>query len=440
MLYTARYDEEIRPKLDVLDKIRPYLKEEDGIQTPAIVVCGDQSAGKSSVIESISGIQLPRGQGIVTRAPLELQLRAGKHIRAELSYTPAGGTPVSQPRDNYDRVKALNNKYLAGHSKVILCVMPANVDFATCEAINLAEQHDPEKRRTLGVVTKIDKAEKGIRARLGATGDHQVRLEMGIIAVRNKTQEEVESNTPADEALELERAFFDGHPELSAMPRDVLGKPALVNKLVEIQADVICTSLPALQEQVQAKLTRTLEELNQMHGIVESEDEAHRLVFQRLNRLQQAFHDLHKGEYEMLKGAALEDKRRIAAKVWDIFVDYDKKYIEQVLVMLIEDILEDFPRLTLLVKAEIKAIMQRQEADASAVIRRLMRAQREVFTVNDYYLQTLNKMKTDVQRFKAWKDRRLKEGEPTSAPALSPATEELAGKEFIDKLAGSASP
>ena len=40
-----------------------------------IVVLGDQSSGKSSLLESISRIQLPKGIGMVTRCPLEIQLR-----------------------------------------------------------------------------------------------------------------------------------------------------------------------------------------------------------------------------------------------------------------------------------------------------------------------------------------------------------------------------
>ena len=45
------------------------------IQLPQIVVVGNQSSGKSSVIESIVGKDfLPRGAGIVTRRPLILQL------------------------------------------------------------------------------------------------------------------------------------------------------------------------------------------------------------------------------------------------------------------------------------------------------------------------------------------------------------------------------
>lgn len=42
---------------------------------PQIAVVGGQSVGKSSVLESIVGRDfLPRGQGIVTRRPLILQL------------------------------------------------------------------------------------------------------------------------------------------------------------------------------------------------------------------------------------------------------------------------------------------------------------------------------------------------------------------------------
>jgi dynamin 1-like protein len=47
----------------------------DTVDLPQIVVVGSQSSGKSSVLETIVGRDfLPRGQGIVTRRPLILQL------------------------------------------------------------------------------------------------------------------------------------------------------------------------------------------------------------------------------------------------------------------------------------------------------------------------------------------------------------------------------
>jgi GTPase SAR1 family protein len=45
------------------------------VDIPQIVVVGSQSSGKSSVLESLVGKSfLPRGTGIVTRAPLVLHL------------------------------------------------------------------------------------------------------------------------------------------------------------------------------------------------------------------------------------------------------------------------------------------------------------------------------------------------------------------------------
>jgi len=45
------------------------------VRLPRIAVLGGQSAGKSSVLESIVGLDfLPRGDGLVTRRPLELRL------------------------------------------------------------------------------------------------------------------------------------------------------------------------------------------------------------------------------------------------------------------------------------------------------------------------------------------------------------------------------
>ena len=69
---------QVRPWLDKIDKIREVLGQanEVPISLPTIVVIGDQSSGKSSVLESISGINLPKGGGCVTKCPLIMQLRA----------------------------------------------------------------------------------------------------------------------------------------------------------------------------------------------------------------------------------------------------------------------------------------------------------------------------------------------------------------------------
>eukprot|EP01116_Phalansterium_solitarium_P023937 TRINITY_DN8617_c0_g1_i1.p1 TRINITY_DN8617_c0_g1~~TRINITY_DN8617_c0_g1_i1.p1 ORF type:complete len:764 (-),score=155.95 TRINITY_DN8617_c0_g1_i1:185-2476(-) len=63
--------------LPVINKLQDVFNTigQDPLDLPQIVVVGSQSAGKSSVLESIVGRDfLPRGSGIVTRRPLVLQL------------------------------------------------------------------------------------------------------------------------------------------------------------------------------------------------------------------------------------------------------------------------------------------------------------------------------------------------------------------------------
>lgn len=48
------------------------------LDVPTIVVCGSQSAGKSSVIEAICEAPLPRAHGTCTRCPIEVRLHQGE--------------------------------------------------------------------------------------------------------------------------------------------------------------------------------------------------------------------------------------------------------------------------------------------------------------------------------------------------------------------------
>ncbi|KAH7883426.1 P-loop containing nucleoside triphosphate hydrolase protein [Phlebopus sp. FC_14] len=62
-----------REMLDLVNRLRNTGVQTD-IDLPMIAVIGNQSAGKSSLIESISGITLPRSAGTCTRCPTECKL------------------------------------------------------------------------------------------------------------------------------------------------------------------------------------------------------------------------------------------------------------------------------------------------------------------------------------------------------------------------------
>jgi hypothetical protein len=57
---------EYRRLLDIIDEVRKF-DINHVLQIPQIVVCGNTSAGKSSVLEAISHIKFPRGDNVCTR-------------------------------------------------------------------------------------------------------------------------------------------------------------------------------------------------------------------------------------------------------------------------------------------------------------------------------------------------------------------------------------
>lgn len=57
------------------DKLREELRNFQGLQISNIIVVGDQSHGKTSLIERLTQFDLPKGQGIQTRAATEIRVK-----------------------------------------------------------------------------------------------------------------------------------------------------------------------------------------------------------------------------------------------------------------------------------------------------------------------------------------------------------------------------
>lgn len=90
-----------RNLLDIINRLHTTGVQVD-MDLPQIAVVGQQSAGKSSLIESISGITLPRASGTCTRCPTECKLtRSPKPWQCTVSLrfiTDPNGQPLGQPR------------------------------------------------------------------------------------------------------------------------------------------------------------------------------------------------------------------------------------------------------------------------------------------------------------------------------------------------------
>ncbi|KAK4163315.1 P-loop containing nucleoside triphosphate hydrolase protein [Cladorrhinum sp. PSN259] len=76
--------------LDAIDRLR-LQGISSYVSLPQIIVCGDQSSGKSSVLEAISGYSFPVNGNLCTRFPTELVLRRTPNISATVSIVPHQG-------------------------------------------------------------------------------------------------------------------------------------------------------------------------------------------------------------------------------------------------------------------------------------------------------------------------------------------------------------
>ncbi|KAK4132770.1 hypothetical protein BT67DRAFT_384278 [Trichocladium antarcticum] len=77
---------EQRALLDLIDKLQ--FAQLDNVKLPQIVVVGDQSAGKSSVLEAITGTPFPRDAGACTRFATEIRLRRAPQSSIAVSVIP----------------------------------------------------------------------------------------------------------------------------------------------------------------------------------------------------------------------------------------------------------------------------------------------------------------------------------------------------------------
>ncbi|XP_050122883.1 dynamin-related protein 4C-like [Malus sylvestris] len=307
----SSYNDKIRPLLDTVDKLRSLMVMDEGIQLPTIVVVGDQSSGKSSVLESLAGISLPRGQGICTRVPLIMRLEHHSSPQPELSLEYNGrvdrtdedniakdivkatnsiagegkgisNTPLTllvkkngvpdltmvdlpgitrvpvhgQPENIYDQIKDMVMEYIKPEESIILNVLSATVDFTTCESIRMSQSVDKTGERTLAVVTKVDKAPEGLLEK--ATGD-DVNIGLGYVCVRNRIGDET-----YEEAGAMAHELFQTHPLLSKIDKSIVGIPVLAQKLVQIQANSIARNISEIVKKINDRLNFCIMELNKM--------------------------------------------------------------------------------------------------------------------------------------------------------------------------------
>lgn len=305
----SSYNDVVRPLLDALHPLHCIDVIEEGITFPTIVVIGERSSGKSSVIESLTGISFPRGdgrQGVGTQVPLmiKFQYHPDPVSKLRLEYQ---GKPLVSFNNKADISKEINiatdkiNKneieilkvpltlvvkvntvatdltildlpglpnattyqnaivqfcadiivgYIKPEECLILNVIPSMTDLKNCESLKMSRKFDEIGQRTIHVVTKVDYKVTEDQLTIITTNKGP-----NYVCVRNRLGDET-----YQEARTKEAKLFETHHLLSKIHKSMIGIHVVARNLVFVQLVMITKHLDKINMKIKEELNTCVKE------------------------------------------------------------------------------------------------------------------------------------------------------------------------------------
>ncbi|KAF9405013.1 hypothetical protein BGZ94_003809 [Podila epigama] len=323
---------------NVIDKI--YRIHGHGLtqklSIPQMAIVGDQSSGKSSVLEAITKLSFPRGKNMCTRFAILVNLRRNPALQEdvltariegeddfnnrfkrgvppmtfnnviekagstlcshtdvsekvlEITLTGPTQSPLTiidlpgfinttkneQDKGLPDTIGTINSRHIKDSRTIILAVVQASIDLEMSTALSFAgmDEHDPKGERTIPIITKPDQIAR----------DNQSEW-VNVILNRVKTMKlgylvmrnANRHNISWDEARREEDTFFNTD-QWNEIPSDRKGRVAVKKFLGNLLYEHISRELPALKCEAGITLDALKRDLNAKGTPIATTDEARR--------------------------------------------------------------------------------------------------------------------------------------------------------------------
>ena len=283
-------------QLTQMEDIRKVIGSNAGeIDIPQIVVIGNQSSGKSSLLSELTGISFPEASGICTKCPiyvrtinadietpeytvedegkeislskeelcgkiLEIQKKATSMFK--VTETPINITVKGRQFQNLalvdlpgmiqygygiEEVKKMIRKYIAPKQSLILLVTEAKVNDENSEAIGFAKEYDPYESRTIRILTKFDRFDSD---KEDDTGKAYAKDLVSNVSEYSPHAVVCRPNTE-QYTIEGENGVLSQYN----LPTERSGVESLKERLPKLLCELINKNIPHLEEQLNEQLS-----------------------------------------------------------------------------------------------------------------------------------------------------------------------------------------
>ncbi|KAG0331954.1 hypothetical protein BG000_010448 [Podila horticola] len=303
MFENAKYQDLI----DKINRIRSYGLNRM-LTIPQIAILGDQSSGKSSVLEAITKLSFPRNIETCTRFATQVNIRRSEKVEMSayiddepefneqyqvreaewnvheiisnaniilcseveisekvLEITISGPTlsPLTiidlpgyinttvdgQNKNIVETIRTINTRYIKDSRTIILAVVPANIDINNIFVLGEAERYDPSNERTIPIVTKPDTVESDLlQSLIDTLLNKRKSMRLGYLVMKNSAFKDIKKSW--DEARQHEDNLFKSSELWNQVEDRRKGRVSVEKFLGELLCTHIEKELPLLKKEI----------------------------------------------------------------------------------------------------------------------------------------------------------------------------------------------